>query len=115
MLWHQQYIRSAAELCQWDVIAEYAQQADNCSLQMDALWRLPSWDRLKHDVLPRAQVPAPPPLRQYGSNVPSVIRSRLTSCSKVQLSYLVLSSNGTVVSCGFRAGSTQRGLVCLSE
>lgn len=57
MNWHQQYVRTATELCQWDVIAEYAQQADDCRLQMDALWRLPNWDRLKRVVLPRAQVP----------------------------------------------------------
>jgi len=54
--WHQQYVRTAMELCQWDVIAEYAQQADDYRLQMDALWRLPNWDRLKRVVLPRAQV-----------------------------------------------------------
>ena len=56
VLWHHQYVKSAAELCQWEAVAEYARQSDNCALQMDALWRLPDWDRLKRDVLPRAQV-----------------------------------------------------------
>ncbi len=56
LLWHKSYLDTARELCQWDVVTEYARAADDCQLQVDALWRVPDWETLRLDVIPRALV-----------------------------------------------------------
>ena len=61
VLWHKAYLDTAKELGQWEVVTEYARAADDCQLQVEALWRIPDWEGLRLDVLPRAMVGAIPP------------------------------------------------------
>lgn len=56
VLWHKAYLDTAKELGQWEVVTEYARAADDCQLQVEALWRIPDWEGLRLDVLPRAMV-----------------------------------------------------------
>lgn len=58
--WTRQYLACAAELSQWEVVAEYASVTENYAQMADCLWRLHDWMRLKDLVLPKAMVPPSP-------------------------------------------------------
>lgn len=58
--WTKQYLQCAAELSQWEVVAEYASVTENYAQLADCLWRLHDWIRLKDLVLPKAMVSAGP-------------------------------------------------------
>jgi hypothetical protein len=54
--WTKQYLACAAELSQWEVVAEYASVTENYAQMAECLWRLHDWMRLKDIVLPKANV-----------------------------------------------------------
>ncbi|BDA47386.1 probable transcription-associated protein 1 [Coccomyxa sp. Obi] len=54
--WTKQYLACAAELSQWEVVAEYASVTENYAQMAECLWRLHDWMRLKDIVLPKAMV-----------------------------------------------------------
>ncbi len=64
--WTKQFLACAAELSQWEVVAEYASVTENYAQMAECLWRLHDWMRLKDIVLPKAMVgaqwPSKPPI-----------------------------------------------------
>lgn len=54
--WNKQYLRCAAEMSQWETVAEYASVTENYGQLTDCLWRMHEWQRLKELVLPKTMV-----------------------------------------------------------
>ena len=58
--WNKQYLRCAAEMSQWETMAEYASVTENYGQLTDCLWRMHEWQRLKELVLPKTMVEETP-------------------------------------------------------
>ena len=58
--WNKQYLRCAAEMSQWETVAEYASVTENYGQLTDCLWRMHEWQRLKELVLPKTMVEETP-------------------------------------------------------
>ncbi|XRB06256.1 transformation/transcription domain-associated protein [Pycnococcus provasolii] len=54
VLWEDQWVETARQLNQWEMLADFAKEVDHHELLMDSLWKVSDWQKLKNDVLPRA-------------------------------------------------------------
>jgi transformation/transcription domain-associated protein len=62
-LWEEQWLSCAAQLGQWEVLADYGKGVENHEILLDCLWKVPDWAYMKENVISKAQVEETPKLR----------------------------------------------------
>jgi transformation/transcription domain-associated protein len=65
-LWEARWIECARELCQWEVLTEFARSCIHSDLLHDCMWRVPEWSALK-ELLSKHPVEDGPRLKMYES------------------------------------------------
>lgn len=51
LVWQEGWISSARNLCQWDVLTEFARTVMNYDLLHECLWRIPEWSGMKETLV----------------------------------------------------------------
>ncbi|ONK62905.1 uncharacterized protein A4U43_C07F9340 [Asparagus officinalis] len=55
-LWEEKWIHCASQLSQWDALADFGKSVENYDILLDSLWKVPDWQYMKDNVIPKAQV-----------------------------------------------------------
>ncbi|KAI3989472.1 hypothetical protein MKX01_022747 [Papaver californicum] len=62
-LWEEQWLSCAGQLSQWEVLVDFGKSVENYDILLDCLWKVPDWNYMKDQVIPKAQVEETPKLR----------------------------------------------------